>query len=838
MKSVDSCCNISSLNAPQGPGHAVDPVCGMRVDPASAKAAATYKGVDYLFCCAGCKTKFDANPEQYLAKAEKSKATDPVCGMSVDPAKAKHMHEHLGQMHYFCSESCKKIFAKNPNVYLFAVPKPSAPAVEVKDDKRVYICPMDPEVRQIGPGSCPKCGMALEPEEISADEQPNPEMDDMLRRFTISATLTAPLFIVSMGEMLPGSPLKAIPAHIMGWMQFVLATPVVLWCGMPFFQRGWVSVVSRHFNMFTLIALGTGVSYGSSIVSLLFPNIVPHDLRGHGHGAPVYFEAAAVIVTLVLMGQVLELRARAKTSNAIRSLLSLTPKTARRIDANGGEHDVPLEDVVVGDSLRVRPGERVPVDGVILDGQSSIDESMITGEPVPVEKCTGDAITGGTVNGNGAFTMRAEKVGSDTLLAQIVRMVGEAQRSRAPIQRLADTVSGYFVPGVIAVAVAAFAAWMSVGPEPRLAYAVVSAVSVLIIACPCALGLATPMSIMVGVGRGATEGVLIRNAEALETFERVDTIVVDKTGTLTEGKPKVVDVRVQSGANEREAIAIAAGLERNSEHPLAQAVLAYAREKGIDAASIDDFKYEPGEGVTGQHAGKRAALGNDRLMESLNVNAGPFSESVNELRGKGQTAVYVSVGDAVVAVLGIADPIKGTTPHALEELGHAGIRVVMVTGDNERTAQTVAKLLKIADVEAGVLPEAKGEIVRRLQGSGRTVAMAGDGVNDAPALALAHVGIAMGTGTDIAIESAGVTLVKGDLRGIVRAHHLSRAVMRNIRQNLFLAFAYNAACVPIAAGILYPITGMTLSPMIAAAAMSLSSVSVILNALRLRTTSL
>ncbi|HRK36203.1 MAG TPA: copper-translocating P-type ATPase, partial [Candidatus Hydrogenedentes bacterium] len=643
---------------------------------------------------------------------------------------------------------------------------------------------------------------------------------------------------LSMGETIPGSPFTAIPARAMGWIQFALATPVVLWGGFPFFQRGWLSIVSRHLNMFTLIALGTGVSYAFSVVALLVPSIVPHAMRGHGHAAPLYFEAAAVIITLVLLGQVLELRARAKTSNAIRALLSLAPKTARKIDTNGTEADIPLEHVAVGDTLRVRPGERVPVDGAVLEGETYIDESMITGESMPVEKKVGDTVTGGTVNATGSIVMRAEKVGGDTLLAHIVRMVSEAQRSRAPIQRLADTVSGYFVPAVVAVALLAYAAWMLIGPEPRMLYALISAVSVLIIACPCALGLATPMSIMVGVGRGATAGVLIRNAESLETFERVNTLVVDKTGTLTEGKPKVVDARIQPGFESAGVIAAAAGLETRSEHPLAHAVLSYAKEQNVDAANVEDFTYIPGQGVTGSHNGASIALGNQRLMKERGIDTFALNAAVDEMRGAGQTVVYVAIGNTVAGLLGIADPIKTTTRDALADLAAANIRVVMVTGDNRRTADAIAKQLGISNVEADVLPEAKNAIVKKLQAEGHIVAMAGDGVNDAPALAQAHVGIAMGTGTDVAIESSGVTLVKGDLRGIVRAQKLSRAVMRNIRQNLFLAFAYNAACIPIAAGVLYPVTGTTLSPMIAAAAMSLSSVSVIFNALRLKNSKL
>lgn len=809
----------------------------MSVDPTSAKTRTEYGGATYYFCCAGCKAKFEADPERYTTKrqlpAAEPTSVDPVCGMKVDPATTRHTHTHGGRTYYFCSAGCQARFIANPASYLFAV-SAVVPHKADMSDTRVYICPMDPEVRQIGPGVCPKCGMALEPEHVTAEETSNPELDDMRRRFWICAVLTLPLFLLSMGEMLPGSPLAAIPASVMGWIQFMLAAPVVVWGGFPFFQRGWVSIVSRHFNMFTLIALGTGVSFGFSVLALLFPALVPHSMRGHDHAAPIYFEAAAVITTLVLLGQVLELRARAKTSGAIRALLGLAPKAARRIDAHGNESDVPLEQVARGDTLRVRPGERVPVDGVVIDGASAIDESMITGEPIPVEKRTGDSVTGGTVNGMGSFTMRAERVGGDTLLAHIVRMVSEAQRSRAPIQRLADTVSGYFVPAVIAVASVAFVAWMLIGPEPRLAYAIVSAVSVLIIACPCALGLATPMSIMVGIGRGATAGVLIRNAESLELIEKIDTLVVDKTGTLTEGKPRVVDVRILPGFDEREVLSAAAGLERNSEHPLAQAVIACAKERGAGHAEVSEFVYRPGKGVSGLVAGKRVALGNDALMGELKIDVAPALAIAEELRAASKTGVYIAFNDTIAGVLGIADPVKASTPHALSELRSAGIRVVMLTGDTPRTAEAVARSLGITDVHAGVLPEAKGAIVKQLQGEGRIVAMAGDGVNDAPALASAQVGIAMGTGADVAIESAGVTLVKGDLRGVARAVALGKAVMRNIRQNLFLAFAYNAACVPIAAGVLYPFTGTMLNPMIAAAAMSLSSVSVIGNALRLR----
>lgn len=828
---MKSCCTTTDNSSTT-----TDPVCGMSVDPETAKGKSTHQGVDYYFCSTGCKTKFDAGPEKYVAKAPEPNI-DPVCGMTVDPATAKHRHTHAGREYVFCSESCKKKFAANPAQYLGETSRAAAAAQHPANDQRVYLCPMDPEVRQIGPGTCPKCGMALEPEEVTAEEGPNPELEMMQRRFWISAVLTLPLFVWSMAEMLPGSPLAGLlPSRANAWLQFALATPVVLWGGWPFFHRGWMSVATWNLNMFTLIAMGTGVSYLFSVVAVLMPNLIPHALRGHDHGPPLYFEAAAVIVTLVLLGQVLELRARARTSNAIRSLLSLAPKTARRVQEDGSEVDVPLERVAVGDTLRVRPGERVPVDGVVLEGRSSIDESMITGEPIPVEKHAGDSVTGGTVNGVGAFTMRADRVGSDTLLAHIVRMVSEAQRSRAPIQRLADTVSGYFVPAVAVIAAITFAVWMLVGPEPRFAYALVSAVSVLIIACPCALGLATPMSIMVGVGRGATAGVLVRNAEALETLERINTVVVDKTGTLTEGKPRVTELRTMAGADETEVIAAAAALERQSEHPLAEAVLAFAESRLVVPATVEAFEYVPGKGIHGRVNGKRAALGNEALMETLGIDAAPVKDTLNTLRDAGNTAVCIALGDAVSGVLAIADPIKETTRKALEELRAAHVDVVMVTGDNRTTAERVARDLGIARVEADVLPQAKGEIVKQLQHDGRVVAMAGDGVNDAPALAQAHVGIAMGTGTDVAMESSGITLVKGDLRGIVRAVELSRAVMRNIRGNLFLAFAYNAACIPIAAGVLYPITGLTLSPMLAAAAMSLSSVSVIANALRLRRT--
>jgi Cu+-exporting ATPase len=693
---------------------------------------------------------------------------------------------------------------------------------------------MHPEVRQVGPGSCPKCGMALEPVQASAaEEEPSAELADMTRRFWISLALTVPIVALAMGEMVLPGPIARLSVTARLWSQLILAAPVVLWGGWPFFVRGWQSVVHRSLNMFTLIALGTGAAFGYSVFAVLFPDALPHGMR-HGGAPPVYFEAAAVITALVVLGQVLELRARSATSGAIRALLGLQPKTARRLRADGGEEDVPLADVQPGDRLRVRPGERVPVDGVVLEGLSAVDESMLTGEPIPVEKRPAGPVTGGTVNGTGGFVMRAERVGADTLLAQIVRMVAEAQRSRAPIQRLADQVSAWFVPAVVVVAVLTALAWGLYGPEPRLGYALVNAVAVLIIACPCALGLATPMSIMVGTGRGAQAGVLIKNAEALETLEKVNTAVVDKTGTLTEGKPRLVSMTAADGATEGEVLALAAGLERGSEHPLAAAILAGAAERGAAPADVAEFRSLTGRGVAGVVGGRRVALGNARLLEELRLPPGPLGPRAEVLRGEGQTVMFLVAGEAVAGILGVADPIKASTPEAIRLLQAERIRVVMLTGDNEVTAKAVARTLGLDDVIADVLPAQKVEVVRRLQAEGRIVAMAGDGVNDAPALAQAQVGIAMGTGTDVAMESAGVTLVKGDLRGIVRARRLSRATMRNIRQNLVWAFVYNVLGVPIAAGVLYPWFGIVLSPIIASAAMSLSSVSVIANALRLR----
>jgi Cu+-exporting ATPase len=744
--------------------------------------------------------------------------------------------EHGGTTYWFCNPGCREKFVAGPARYLtpaVAAP-PAKPPGARGADTRTYTCPMHPEVRQVGPGSCPKCGMALEPLEVAAAEEgPNPELVDMTRRFWVSVALTVPVFALATAEMATPELAAGLSPATRLWTQLVLSAPVVLWGGWPFFVRGWQSLVMRSLNMFTLIALGVGAAFAYSVFAVLFPDALPHGMR-HGGVPPVYFEAAAVITALVLLGQVLELQARSATSGAIRALLGLAPKTARLLREDGSEEDVPLGHVQLGDRLRVRPGERVPVDGAVLVGASAVDESMVTGESIPVEKGPGARVTGGTVNGTGGFVMRAERVGADTLLAQIVRMVAEAQRSRAPIQRLADLVSAWFVPAVVAVAVVTGLAWGLYGPEPRFAYALVNAVAVLIIACPCALGLATPMSIMVGTGRGAQAGVLIKNAEALETLEKVSTLVVDKTGTLTEGKPRLVSVVAAEGGTEAEVVAVAAGLERGSEHPLAAAILAGAAERDLVPSTVSDFSSLTGRGVTGMVAGRRAALGNARLLQELGVAPGPLAARAETLRADGQTVMFLVVGDAVAGILGVADPIKPTTPEAVRLLQGEGLRVIMLTGDNRVTAQAVARTLALDDVVAEVLPEQKVEVVRRLQAEGRVVAMAGDGVNDAPALAEAAVGIAMGTGTDVAMESAGVTLVKGDLRGIVRARRLSRATMRNIRQNLVWAFIYNVLGVPVAAGLLYPVFGLLLSPMIASAAMSLSSVSVIANALRLR----
>ncbi len=697
-----------------------------------------------------------------------------------------------------------------------------------------YVCPMHPQIVRDAPGFCPICGMALEPRTVTGDEE-NAELGDMTRRFWVSVALSVPLLAFVMGDMLPGQPLRhGLSSRLITWLQLVLATPVVLWGGWPFFVRGWASIVNRSLNMFTLIALGTGTAYVYSVVAALAPGIFPESFRTHGGEVELYFEAAAIITTLVLLGQVIELRARSQTSSAIKALLGLTPKTARRVRDDGGEEDVSLDEVRAGDRLRVRPGERVPVDGVVLEGASGVDESMVTGEPIPVEKAPGSRVTGGTVNGAGGFVMRAERVGRDTLLAQIVRMVNDAQRSRAPIQRLADTVSAYFVPAVVAVAVISAAVWGLLGPEPRMAYALVNAVAVLIIACPCALGLATPMSIMVATGRGAMAGVLIKNAEALEILEKIDTLVVDKTGTLTEGKPRLVSLVTAPGQTESDLLRLAATLERGSEHPLAAAIVAGAEERKLTLSAVEDFRSITGKGVAGRVEGRTVALGNHRLIQDFRVAIGGLAERADALRREGQTVMFVAVDGRVAGLLGVADPIKESTPEALRLLRVSGVRVVMLTGDSRATGQAVARKLGITEIEAEVLPEQKIAVIKRMQAEGKIVAMAGDGVNDAPALAQAHVGIAMGTGTDVAMESAGITLVKGDLRGIARARRLSQATMRNIRENLFFAFIYNTLGVPIAAGVLYPVLGLLLSPIIASAAMSFSSVSVIFNALRLR----
>ena len=758
---------------------------------------------------------------------------DPVCGMSISPTDAVGAAEHNGQTFHFCSESCLQQFRANPDQFLGGRPAVVTPA----DPEAEYTCPMHPEIRQQGPGSCPICGMALEPVNVTLDEQPNEELADMTRRFWWSLALTVPILGFMIAEFLPGHLLHRLPSGWQNWIELAFATPVVLWGGWPFFQRGWASVVTLHLNMFTLIALGVGAAYVFSVVATLLPGIFPESFR-MGDQVAVYFEPAAVIVLLVLLGQVLELRARAGTSAAIRNLLGLAPKTARKVHPDGREEDISVEHVHIGDRLRVRPGERVPVDGSVLEGATTIDESMVSGEPIPVEKTAEAKVTGGTVNGTGTFVMTAERVGAETLLAQIVRMVSEAQRSRAPIQRLADTVSGWFVPIVILAAVTTFVVWGFFGPEPRFAHALVNAVAVLIIACPCALGLATPMSIMVGTGRGAELGVLLRNAEALEVLEQVNTIVVDKTGTLTEGKPKLTTVEPTPGFDEATILRLTASLENVSEHPLAAAIVTGARERGVTLAQVQDFASTTGKGVQGNVEGHQIAIGNLKFMKSLNVASGALVERADALRRDGQTIMLIAIDGKPAGLVGVADPIKESAREAIQELQRQGVTVVMLTGDNRTTADAVATKVGIDQVEADVLPEQKAAVVKRLQAGGATVAMAGDGINDAPALAQANVGIAMGTGTDVAMESAGVTLVKGDLRGIVRARRLSAETMKNIRQNLFFAFVYNALGVPVAAGLLYPWFGILLSPMIASAAMTFSSVSVIANALRLRRASL
>ncbi|GAU81445.1 heavy metal translocating P-type ATPase [Bosea sp. BIWAKO-01] len=755
---------------------------------------------------------------------------DPVCGMAVDPHETTHRAQHGGRPYYFCSSGCLSKFEADPARYVD--PKLAA-ATDTAPEGATYTCPMHPEIRQIGPGSCPICGMALEPVLITAEAQPNAELVDMSRRFWIGLVLALPVAVLEMGGHLLDLD-HLIPRHLSNWIQLALATPVVLWAGWPFFERGWHSLVSRNLNMFTLIAMGTGVAWVYSVVATLMPGIFPSAFRGHDGSVAVYFEAAAVITVLVLLGQVLELRARESTGGAIRALLDLAPKTARRLNADGSEEEIQLDTVQLGDRLRVRPGEKVPVDGAVVDGRSAVDESMVTGESMPVTKTVGAAVIGGTMNQSGGLVIEAQKIGRDTMLSRIVALVSEAQRSRAPIQRLADQVSGYFVPAVIAIALLAFAAWAIWGPEPRLAFGLVAAVSVLIIACPCALGLATPMSIMVGVGRGARAGVLIKNAEALEQMEKIDTLVVDKTGTLTEGRPAVTAIRPASGFSEADILRLAASVERPSEHPLAVAIVASAEAKGVTTAAVTDFDSPTGKGALGTVEGQRIVLGNDRFLAEHGVDVSGLVQTAEVLRRDGATAIFMGVDGKPAGVIAIADPVKASTPEALSALRSEGIRVVMLTGDNRTTAQAVARRLGITEVEAEVLLEDKSAVVAKLKREGRVVAMAGDGVNDAPALAAADVGIAMGSGTDVAIESAGVTLLQGDMTGIVRARRLSEATMRNIRQNLFFAFVYNAFGVPVAAGVLYPIFGLLLSPIIAAAAMALSSVSVIANAARLR----
>jgi P-type Cu+ transporter len=783
-------------------------------------------------CCGG-RGDHKAHGHHHHHASTEAGVRDPVCGMTVDPATSKHRFDHAGTTYHFCSAGCRTKFAADPAKYL---DKAATPPADVPGGT-IYTCPMHPEIRQVGPGTCPICGMALEPEVASLEAGPNPELADMTRRFWIGAVLSIPPVMLEMGGHLAGSH-GWVDQTLSNWIQLVFATPVVLWAGWPFFVRGWQSLVTRNLNMFTLIAMGTGVAYLYSVIGTLTPQIFPATFRDHGGAVAVYFEAAAVITVLVLLGQVLELRAREATSGAIKALLQLAPKTARRIGDDGHEHEVEIESLAVGDKLRVRPGEKVPVDGVILEGRSSLDESLVTGESMPVTKEAGAQVIAGTLNQSGGFVMRADKVGRDTLLSQIVQMVADAQRSRAPIQRLADQVAGWFVPTVIVVAIVAFVAWAWFGPEPRMAFGLVAAVSVLIIACPCALGLATPMSIMVGVGRGAQAGVLIKNAEALERMEKIDTLVVDKTGTLTEGKPKVVAIVPAAGFKEGEVLRLAASVEQASEHPLADAIVRAAKERSLVLSKVEDFDSPTGKGAIGMVDGKRVALGNAKYLASIGAETAVLDAESERLRGEGATVINVAIDDKLAGVFAIADPVKASTPDALKALAAEGIKVIMLTGDNRTTAQAVARKLGIADVEAEVLPDQKSAVVTKLQKAGRVVAMAGDGVNDAPALAAAEVGIAMGTGTDVAMESAGVTLLKGDLGGIVRARKLSQATMRNIRQNLFFAFIYNAGGIPIAAGILYPAFGLLLSPIIAAAAMALSSVSVVGNALRLRVTRL
>jgi Cu+-exporting ATPase len=861
----------------------VDPVCGMSTNEPDTYRELVHNNKTYYFCSDHCLTKFKTNPAGFIKSVEDNTDKDayvppltfqdPICGMKTVDPDAYQPYGYNGKTYYFCSDHCLTKFKTDPEGYIFgkklednsdepvagrqytcpmdpeivqdhpgSCPKcgmalePMTPAIPTT--KIEYTCPMHPEIVQDEPGSCPKCGMALEPMSVTIDEEEaNPEYDDMKRRFIVGAILSVPLVLIAMRTMIPG--LNVIDtwasAKTLEWVELILATPVVLWAGWPFYERGVQSVINRSLNMFTLIGLGVSVAYIYSLVAVYFPGLFPEAMKGPDGTVGVYFEAAAVIVTLILLGQVLELRARSQTGAAIKALLGLAPKTARKIDADGTEKDIPLEHVIKGDKLRVRPGEKIPVDGVVLEGTSSVDESMISGEPIPVEKNSGDPVVGATVNGTGSLIMQAEKVGADTLLSQIVQMVAEAQRSRAPIQKLADVVSGYFVPVVIAIAALAFAAWMLFGPEPRLSYALIAAVSVLIIACPCALGLATPMSIMVSTGKGATMGVLFKNAEAIEILRKVNTLVVDKTGTLTEGKPKLTDVVPAAGFDETELLKLAATLEKGSEHPLAAAIVEGAEAREVKLSTTTDFNSITGKGVSGTVDGRNVLLGNRKLLDDFSVDPGELADQAENMRKEGETVMFVAVDNIIAGLVAVADPIKETTPDAIRQLHKENIRIVMLTGDNKATADAVASKLDIDEVVAEVLPDEKAAVVKKYQDQGEIVAMAGDGINDAPALAQAEVGIAMGTGTDVAMKSAGVTLVKGDLTGIVRARKLSRATMSNIRQNLFFAFIYNSLGVPVAAGVLYPVFGILLSPIIAAAAMSLSSVSVITNALRLKT---
>jgi P-type Cu+ transporter len=794
-----------------------DPVCGMTVEPHKAAGTEVYNGITYAFCSLHCLEQFRADPTRYVGPSPDARGSTSVAGTSYTCPMHPEVRQDAPGACPLCGMALEPVMAAIPRM------------------QTTYVCPMHPEIVRSEPGFCPICGMALEPRTVSVEEEVNPELVDMTHRFWISLIFTAPLVILAMSDMLPSRPVQhALSARLLAWLQLAGATPVVLWGGRPFFVRGWASIVNRSLNMFTLIAIGTGTAYIYSVLATLVPALFPASFRTHAGEVAVYFEAAAVITTLVLLGQVLELRARSQTSSAIKALLGLAPKTARRLRDDGTEEDIPLDHVQPGDRLRVRPGEKVPVDGIVLEGTSAVDESMVTGEPLPVEKTPDSRVTGATVNGAGGFVMRAERVGAETLLAQIVRMVSEAQRSRAPIQRLADVVSAYFVPAVVLVAVLTFLVWGLYGPEPRLVYGLVNAVAVLIIACPCALGLATPMSIMVGTGRGALAGVLVKNAEALEVLEKVDTLVVDKTGTLTEGKPRLTSVLALPGVRENDLLRLAASLERGSEHPLAAAIVAGAQARGIEFTDVHAFTSLTGKGVTGEVNGHKVMLGNRALFTEFGMELGDLVQRAEALRQEGQTVMFVAVDGQPAGLLGVADPIKTSTPEAIRALHADGVQMVMLTGDSRTTADAVARTLGIEQVEAEVLPEQKGDVVRRLQTQGHIVAMAGDGINDAPALAQAHVGIAMGTGTDVAMESAGVTLVQGDLRGIVRARRLSQGTMQNIRQNLFFAFVYNTIGVPIAAGVLYPVFGLLLNPMIASAAMTLSSVSVIGNALRLR----